>query len=96
MNIPDPDLEFIPIPVIGSRGQKDTGSRTRNTAANAKRTVHFWLTNLFYGQLLRHVYHRKYSKLSRDWARTKIKVHIEHPENFKTWTVIFEKNTGAS
>jgi hypothetical protein len=27
--IPDPDLDFLPIPDPGSRGQKDTGSRIR-------------------------------------------------------------------
>jgi hypothetical protein len=32
MFIPDPDLEFLPIPDPGSRGQKGTGSRIRNTA----------------------------------------------------------------
>jgi hypothetical protein len=31
MFIPDPDLEFLPIPDAGSRGKKDTGSRIRNT-----------------------------------------------------------------
>ncbi len=28
---PDPDLEIFPIPGPGSRGQKGTGSRIRNT-----------------------------------------------------------------
>jgi hypothetical protein len=30
--ISDPDPEFLPIPDPGSRGQKGTGSRIRNTA----------------------------------------------------------------
>jgi hypothetical protein len=34
--IPDPDLDFIPIPDPGSRGQKGTGSRIRNTAFQTK------------------------------------------------------------
>jgi hypothetical protein len=29
--IPDPDADFLPIPDPGSRGQKGTGSRIRNT-----------------------------------------------------------------
>jgi hypothetical protein len=29
MFIPDPDLDFLPIPDPGSRGQKGTGSRIR-------------------------------------------------------------------
>jgi hypothetical protein len=29
MCIPDPDLDFLPIPEPGSRGQKGTGSRIR-------------------------------------------------------------------
>jgi hypothetical protein len=36
MFIPDPELEFLPIPDPGSRGQKGTGPRTRirNTVYN--------------------------------------------------------------
>jgi hypothetical protein len=36
MFIPDPDLDFLPIPDPGSRGQKGTGSRIRirNNATN--------------------------------------------------------------
>jgi hypothetical protein len=30
--IPDPDADFLPIPDPGSRGQKGTGSRTRNSS----------------------------------------------------------------
>ncbi len=32
---PDPDPDFLPIPDPGSRGQKGTGSRIRNTVRNA-------------------------------------------------------------
>jgi hypothetical protein len=34
MFIPGPDLDFLPIPDPGSRGQKGTGSQIRNTATN--------------------------------------------------------------
>jgi hypothetical protein len=36
MNIPDPDLDFLPIPDAGSRGQIGTGTwiRVRNTGGN--------------------------------------------------------------
>jgi hypothetical protein len=32
----DPDLDFLPIPDPGSRGQKGTGSRIRNTAKDQR------------------------------------------------------------
>jgi hypothetical protein len=34
MFIPDPELDFLPIPDPGFRGQKSTGSRIRNTFLN--------------------------------------------------------------
>jgi hypothetical protein len=33
IQIPDPDLDFLPFPDPGSRAQKGTGSRIRNTAS---------------------------------------------------------------
>jgi hypothetical protein len=33
MFIPDPDLDFLPVPDPGSRGQNGTGSRIRNTGS---------------------------------------------------------------
>jgi hypothetical protein len=37
--IPDPEPDFLPIPDPGSRGQKGTGSRLRNTAANLVKSI---------------------------------------------------------
>ncbi len=41
--IPDPDSDFLPIPDPGSRGQKGTGSRIRNTAVSGAIYIYIFI-----------------------------------------------------
>jgi hypothetical protein len=42
IRIPDPEPDFLPILDLGSRGQKGTGSRTRNTVSGDVFFCHFF------------------------------------------------------